>query len=967
MKVFISSTSKDLKEYRQAAIDAVIKHECAILAMEHFGARAGKPVKVCADDVQKCDIFVGIYAHRYGFIPKGSQTSITQQEYELAKKLGKPRLCFIVDKSFLWLPEFIEKEKYAELEAFIKKVKDENTVTFFSDVADFQANFSPSLGKQLRDMDSGKTGEKEPPVPVKLEIPQGYKNWVKLLHSTFDLKHLGEKKDPEDIEISKAYIRIETTNPFYKGEAEKDMKKESLLKKGEKEKKKRAKDDELKEPATIDIEQLMSRISCIVLRGQAGMGKSTLVKHLTYTITGGMCRTLLKDTLPVLVFLRDLSGILKEKLKKSDDMITFESLLQTYLKKSKSGLGWPVVERYMSAGRALFLLDGLDEVTDSDNIRAELVKTIALFYHENKKNRFLITGRPHGIAGDAEKKFKEHIFDIQDLNEEKIFTFINDWFREVSSKAAGKAAEISRKMTADIRANDKVYELISTPLLLTAICILYKDGETIPEQRADLYNRVVERLLVGRFSGVKSVIEVPKAREYLMNLAFSMQQGELKEIEPVEAVEKLRKVIKQVEGESNTAYKDRLRALFAVIEPDCGLLGRSSGDKIFFSHLTFQEFLAGKHILNEDLGYKGFIKKPWWKETLLLYLGYLNIEHKAKSHGIIKSIFKEADQSAEEPEKTYLWLLACRALSEFQESNRYEEVVALARERLYTLINSYADVKVRFEAGEIVGKLGDFRIRKDNIIKVEAGEFKRGSDKKGAHDDEKPVRTIYLDSYLIGKYPVTNEEYKKFMDDGGYDNKEFWTGEGWKWKKAKKISEPLYWHDRKWNGANFPVVGVSWYEASAYAKWLSHKTGKKYRLPTEAEWEKAARGTDGRTYPWSEGIDKNKCNYNETRLRRTSPVGIFPAGKSPYGCFDMSGNVWEWCSDCYDGNYYKKSPAKNPQGPAHGEVRVLRGGDWINVAGLVRAAFRLRCVPSYRWDFAGFRLSQVKRARPAGR
>jgi formylglycine-generating enzyme required for sulfatase activity len=133
------------------------------------------------------------------------------------------------------------------------------------------------------------------------------------------------------------------------------------------------------------------------------------------------------------------------------------------------------------------------------------------------------------------------------------------------------------------------------------------------------------------------------------------------------------------------------------------------------------------------------------------------------------------------------------------------------------------------------------------MVKVEAGEFTMGANE---YDREKPIRQIYLDEFMMGKYPVTNEEFKAFIDEGGYNNEEYWTKEGWKWKEKEKISEPLYWHEGKWNRPNFPVVGVSWYEAAAYANWLSKKTGRTYRLPTEAEWEKAARGTDGREYPW---------------------------------------------------------------------------------------------------------------------
>jgi len=251
--------------------------------------------------------------------------------------------------------------------------------------------------------------------------------------------------------------------------------------------------------------------------------------------------------------------------------------------------------------------------------------------------------------------------------------------------------------------------------------------------------------------------------------------------------------------------------------------------------------------------------------------------------------------------------------------------------------------------------MGDPRIKENPMVKVEAGEFIMGSDK--GDDNEKSIHRVDLDAFMMGKYPVTNEEFKLFVDDGGYSNKDYWTEEGWKWKEKEKVLEPEYWRTGKWNRPNFPVVGVSWYEAAAYANWLSKKKGKNYRLPTEAEWEKAARGTDGREYPWGNEFDKNKCNSRECGLKRTGPVGIFPNGKSPYGCMDMAGNVFEWCLDWHNDDYYKKSPTKNPTGPSKGSFRVLRGGCWFFGASSCRAAFRGGGrLPDLPDVFVGFRL-----------
>lgn len=307
--------------------------------------------------------------------------------------------------------------------------------------------------------------------------------------------------------------------------------------------------------------------------------------------------------------------------------------------------------------------------------------------------------------------------------------------------------------------------------------------------------------------------------------------------------------------------------------------------------------------------------------------------------------------------KNRLHLLGAKALRDFPASRRDPGIVSLARDRMYRLMESGADVKVRFEAAELVGQLGDTRIRPDNMVPVPEGEFTRGSEE--GENNEKPERRIFLDAYEIGAYAVTNQEFKGFVEAGGYDTEEYWTAEGWKWRLGESISEPRYWFDRQWNGANFPVVGVSWYEAAAYAQWLSKETGENYRLPTEAQWEKAARGADGRTYPWGNEFDKDLCNSIELGLGRISPVGLFPGGRSGYGCFDMAGNAWEWCADGYDGSYYKDSPAKNPKGPAGGSNRVIRGGSWGLGARYCRAACRDWYRPGSWWGDGGFRLVRL--------
>jgi len=235
-------------------------------------------------------------------------------------------------------------------------------------------------------------------------------------------------------------------------------------------------------------------------------------------------------------------------------------------------------------------------------------------------------------------------------------------------------------------------------------------------------------------------------------------------------------------------------------------------------------------------------------------------------------------------------------------------------------------------------RAGEVRVNpKDGaaMVWVPAGEFLMGSAStdKTALDLEKPQRRVVLDGYWIYQYEVTVAQFRAFCDDAGY---------AYDWNDRKP-----YWG---WNDKH-PMVNVSWHEARAYAEWAG------VRLPTEAQWEKAARGTDGRIYPWGNDSSVTKCNTSEKALRKTMPVGSYPAGASPYGAQDMAGNVGEWCSDWYDG--YSKTALRNPTGPATGKWRILRGGSWRYLADSARCASRDYGSVGFFWVNAGFRCAAI--------
>lgn len=242
----------------------------------------------------------------------------------------------------------------------------------------------------------------------------------------------------------------------------------------------------------------------------------------------------------------------------------------------------------------------------------------------------------------------------------------------------------------------------------------------------------------------------------------------------------------------------------------------------------------------------------------------------------------------------------------------------------------------------------------------------------GRPGEEEPVRRITVNSFYMDVYEVTNQEFKAFMDAGGYNRREFWTDEGWQWRQTSREfgfnpanPRPRYWgggetpweSDPNSNLSSTPVVGVSWFEASAYARYR----GK--QLPTEAQWEYAARGQSGRIYPWGDQYNGMLANHGQSMspyhdasdgFRETAPVGSFPGGATPEGVHDLAGNVMEWCRDWYGD--YNPLDTFNPAGPSSGLERVIRGGSWRGSTLFIRGFHRNRSAPKIRYPDCGIRL-----------
>ena len=267
------------------------------------------------------------------------------------------------------------------------------------------------------------------------------------------------------------------------------------------------------------------------------------------------------------------------------------------------------------------------------------------------------------------------------------------------------------------------------------------------------------------------------------------------------------------------------------------------------------------------------------------------------------------------------------------------------------LEDSDASLDARIAAAR---ELGEDDPRPGTYLRVGEGEFWRGSDAPEGEPAEQPRIRARTAAFEIGLVPVTVHEFARFVARG-YRDRSLWSEAGWDWRERDGVDAPRFWADESWRaylGPNQPVVGVSWYEAEAYARFAAA------RLPTEAEWEHAARGEDGRRYPWGEEWDPARAAARGG-ARHTLPVGCFPSGRGPHGLLDAAGNVWEWVADVFDPDLHRKllgqtvSPGALPAG-----LRPARGGAWNAHPPQLRCANRNAWPPEARYSNIGFCLAR---------
>jgi len=774
-----------------------------------------------------------------------------------------------------------------------------------------------------------------------------------------------------------------------------------------------------------------------VLLGGPGSGKSTFVNYLANALATADPERLRdwpeaeRDCLPVLILLRDFAAWIGAKggRRKASTALLWDFVRHDLGERNLAFAAKPL-EQALDGGRALVLLDGLDEVPAAalDRVR----DSVLAFAGRYVGCRYLVTCRVLSYR-QPQWRLPEQQFpqtELAPFDEGQVDTFVGAWYAEVSAKwqmPRAKAEAKADKLRQAVRRPD-LWRLAPNPMLLTVMALVHTHEGELPDARARLYEKAVEILLwrwerqkqsgdpllacllaaAGRDRGdLLSLLERLAYEAHGRGEAAAGPDGERDEA--VAGIGEL-DLLKALQPLHPKGSLDWAQQVLEALKLRAGLLVEGQPGVFSLPHRTFQEYLAGAYLARQG----NFAERAaalvegraYWREAILLAAGYLvhNQRETERPLYLADRLCPPATPSGDAAWRR-VWLagdcLLEVGLGRVGDTDLGRRTLGQVRVRLAELLaQGRLEPRERAEAGDVLGRLGDPRFDPERLflpnpipgleqqplglVLVPPGPFVMGSREgdKEAGDDEhgNPPSLAIAYPYWIGPYPVTVAQYGCFCQAGGYEDRQWWTVAGWDWRTGRYDTRaddwlkdwlaqrpperrglPFQWGEQSAYG-NRPVTGVCWFEAMAYVRWLDAQlrpqaqdipTGYLLRLATEAEWEKAARGTEGRVYAWGDPWDPKRANVGGA-IGRPSAVGMYPAGATPGGVLDLTGNVWEWCLSLHKGYPYRPDDGRNDPDGEGG--RVVRGGSWDYAARDARCAYRLRCRPDYFDDALGFRV-----------
>jgi hypothetical protein len=678
-----------------------------------------------------------------------------------------------------------------------------------------------------------------------------------------------------------------------------------------------------------------------VVLGAPGAGKSTALQRLAYQ----QAQAVIEDSaapLPIYVRLGDWTDpektperFVQEQVSAVAQYAAEDRAEQNELPSSLRAFA-PTLRALCEANRAVLLLDGLNELPSWR--REAMVKALRAWLGELRASLPLYVACRQDDYQDPIKLDLPELR-IEPLTNARIHQAIQctfAWLAEVEGieDPERKAEGLFEALTKDGESG-VLLTLARNPYLLSLLILSWEeDRERLPDNQSQLFSFFTESLLeneglaeVDREEGVVTGLKRPGEHliECVSALAWELQTQRIGEAQAEGGDAGVLTTLSREAAEARFGPPGLQRAA------DTHLL--EVGSRVRFTHQFLQEYFAARgmqsRIESGRLKAKELWRAPWersgWEVATRLLAGFFPDD----CMPVIEWL------GDAQPEVTADCILHSGAHTPKEIKD------ALKARWLPRLTDTEQEPEPRARAalGRALGRLGlDDRkgigLKENGLpdidwVEIPAGELLNG--------DEKERRR--LDSFWISRYPITNAQFDVFVAAGGYGEQRWWKG------LAQRIGKP---EPPGWNEPNHPCETVSWYEAMAFCAWLSDRSGFVITLPTEEQWEKAARGTDGRVYPWGDKWRDGLANTIEIGIDRTSPVGSFPQGRSPYGVLDLAGNVLEWCLNQY---YY---PEKTQAGGA--ESRVLRGGSWLYDQANARAGYRSYNHPGVRYGYLGFRV-----------
>lgn len=1094
-RIFVSSTYKDLIPYRQAAEQAINELGQKFIGMEYLGALDKEPVEASLNMVEQCDLFVGIYAWRYGHIPDDSKISITAQEYHHAKKLKKPRLCYLVDEEFSWRPKFIDQgDKAEKLKQFKHLIEGERVRNTFTDEQDFKYKFVLAVSNWLlenrpeleikehsldwRRLYEAFTRRQLDKIPIKhvgggligqemLELREvffepdaGRQSFElsgldrKKVRGTPELKQLSQYSEMfqahlwrffqehrdwtadkikfDEKETSETFQQLSTAlvESLQKESRPLDAFKFQELINHLAKKLKREPQEVLailqgffetnikREPV---LTQLKAPCSALLV-GDAGVGKTTVMRKLALDLFDQLGSG--DDNMkPIPLFVR-LDKI-AEYMKEDQPLDKAEQALFNYICEHwrpdltcETDLVVPAIKSCQQPLQ--LILDGLDEIP-SERLRRKLV-AVANQLVNHTSFHIIITSRPTAVDQSLRDTLSFDEIRLLELNTDQVKKFVHNFFVIYNAHDREQGNRDALAFLSALELSEAAQEFAGNPLYLTVMILMHKKFEVLPKRRIELYAEFYEMLLLQRSSGpvqgkkaIKPVLEIPIPQgksitwtedvytPLLQRIAFITHSDDQDSVSitrqrVIEAIMQQR-LQSEVKGISLDDFAD---GFLDFADENLGVVV-SRGPFFGFSHRSLQEYLAARHLSEfddsqqiKDFWHKVALKKPdRWLEVVRLL--FCTIRQKQFLFPYLEAQFPR-DIADTKDERVIAMIGAI--LSELEEFFKDRGGIQSLHQSVAQALTSRRDrshdqPKFFVACSDALALIDEPQVDvagHQMVLFQPKKPFDMGSDK--GQDSERPVHPVMVSPFWLSKYPVTNKEFAEFIKHGGYEDEAYWfddpsTGEQFgEFLKDLKERLPRFWLDDQLGKRRLlaPVVGISWYEAVAYCRWWTQKYGEqwaerqglthqvKMRLPTEAEWEFAARignsekaaGSKPRQYPWGDSPAPNLelANYDESKIEQTSAVGSYPKGATPDGIYDLVGNVWEWCYDWLDESYYQTcltetyktgKPVVNPTGAKTGSLRALRGGAWCDNLGILRASFRSRDVPGLRDIDVGFR------------